>query len=225
MNNFINVLIVEDEPLIIKSLNTVLKNIGNSDKTLDFKIKSVRNCDAANREIDKAVRGTPLDLVLLDINVQASSDRKLLSGEDLGMELKSLFPNIKIIVFTSHHENYRVNNILQSVNPNGLLIKSDIDFKDLVEAVKEVLNDTPYYSKTVLKLIRSHVSNSFVLDRTDRKLLFLLSKGTKNKHLPEYIGMSKSGIARRKRNLKEVFSLENEDDFFLLKAAKEKGFI
>jgi len=225
MNEPINVLIVEDEPLSINMLKTIFENISNSKGSLEFIIKSAKDCDSAIHEIDKAVKGIPFDFVILDINIPPSKDKKFLSGEDIGLELKSLFPNVKILVYTSHYENYRLNNILKSIKPNGVLVKSDVDYVDFVNAVNYVLSDTPYYSKTVLKLIRSNLSNDFALDKKDRKLLFLLSKGIKNKHLPEFIGLSKGGIERRKRNLKEVFCLENEDDFFLLEAAKEKGFI
>lgn len=226
MNDPINVLIVEDEPLSINMLKTIFENISKTNATLDFKIKAVRDCDTAIIEIDKAVKGTPFDFVILDINIPPSSNKKFLSGEDIGVELISLFPNIKILVYTSHYENYRLNNILQSIKPNGILVKSDVDYQDFVNAVTSVIGDTPYYSKTVLKLVRSSFSNDFALDKKDRKLLFLLSQGTKNKHLPEFIGLSKSAIERRKRNLKEVFCLENEeDDFYLLEAAKENGFI
>jgi len=223
MNNPLNVLIVEDEPLIINSLKSVLEHVSNVGP--DFKIKTAGNCDAALLEIDKAVRSIPFDLVIMDINLQPSTDRKFLSGEDLGMELKSLFPKVKMLVVTSHTENYRLNNILQTLNPDGLLVKSDADFKDFIEAVKCILNDIPYYSKIVLKLIRSHVSHDFYLDRKDRLLLYQLSQGTKNKDLPDFIGLSKGGVERRKRNLKEVFCLEHEDDRTLLAAAREKGFI
>ncbi|MBN4057921.1 response regulator transcription factor [Olleya sp. AH-315-K02] len=225
MNGQINVLIVEDEPLILDVLRSVLESVSNSNGALNFKIKSAIDCDTAYREIEKAVRGTPFDLVLLDINIPPSRDRKLLSGEDLGLELKGLFPKVKIIVFTSHNENYRLNNILKTLNPDGFLIKSEIDFKDLIEAINGVLNNIPYYSKTILRLIRRHVNNDFILDKLDRQLLYQLSKGTKTKDLPNYINLSKSGIELRKRKLKEIFCIEGKKSKTLIEAAIENGYL
>ena len=225
MHKTFNVLIVEDEPLIVSSLKSSLDYISNSGKKWDFRIKTARNCDDALLQIDNAVRNNPFDLAILDVNIPHSKDHKYISGEDLGAELRRFFPNIKIIVFTSHSENFRLGNILQSVKPNGLLVKNDVDFNDLVECMSRVLNEIPFYSKTVLKLIRSQISNTFTLDRIDRLLLHQISLGTRTKNLPEIVGLSKSGIESRKRKLKEVFCLEKGDDKDLLDMAKEKGFI
>lgn len=225
MNEQINVLIVEDEPMAIDGYKNVLEYISNSSETIEFKIRSALNCDDALLEIDKAVKGTPIDLVLLDVNLPPSKDRKLLSGEDLGLKFRKLFPKVKIIVLTSHNENYRLNNILKSVNPEGFLIKSEINAKGLKEAIKNVLNNTPYYSSTILRLVRRHATNDFVLDKTDRQILYQLSRGTKTKDLPNYIALSKSGIELRKRRIREVFNIEGEKDITLLQAAIDNGYL
>jgi len=82
MNSPINVLIVEDEPLSINILKTIFENISNTNGTLEFNVKTAQSCDSALLEIDKAVKGTPFEFALLDINVPPSHDKKLLSGED-----------------------------------------------------------------------------------------------------------------------------------------------
>lgn len=225
MNKTINVLIVEDEPLIIENLITAFDQLGASNGFLNFKIKSATNCDDASKEIQKAVISKPFDLVLLDINIPGSSDERLLCGEDLGIDLKKLFPNIKIIVFTSHNNNYRLNNILKSLNPDGFLIKSDINFQKLLEALESVINNLPYYSKVILQLMRRYVSNDFTLDKIDRQLLYELSKGTRTKNLTNLLPLSLSAIESRKRNLKELFEVENGNDRQLILKAEQHGFI
>ena len=225
MNDIINVLIVEDEPLIVGSLEAALKHLSEENSDLDFKTRTAKNCDDAQMEIHKAQQGKLFDLVLLDISIPASKDRKYLSGEDLGLKIKSEFPSAKIIVLTSYTDNYRLNNILQSLNPDGFLIKNDIDFKKLLLAIKTVINDPPFYSQKVLRLLRQTTFNDFKIDQLDRRLLFEISEGTKNNQLPDIIKLSKGGIERRKRHLKEVFDIKNGDDGVLIKAAKSKGFI
>lgn len=225
MNNTINVLIVEDEPIIIGLLKNIFQQLSESHSNLIFNLHTTSNCNSAMDRIEKAIIGKPFDLALLDINIPPSKQKNILSGEDLGLELRKYFPRIKIIIYTSNNDNYRLNNILKSVNPDGFLIKSDIDYKGLIKAIDRVLTNPPYYSTSILGLIRQHISNDFLLDTTDRILLYEISKGTKNKDLPNFVNLSKSGIERRKRHLKEVFNIEGKGDKSLIQIAKEKGYV
>ena len=87
------------------------------------------------------------------------------------------------------------------------------------------MKDPPYYSKTVIKLLRDQVVNDFILDHYDRKILYELSIGTRMKDLPSVLPLSNAGIEKRKRNLKRMFNVKKLDDRQLLITAKEKGFI
>ncbi|MCK8479023.1 response regulator [Psychroserpens algicola] len=225
MTKHINVLIVEDEPLIINVLENALHQISGTNGLIDFKIKSVTNCDLAIEQINNAINGIPIDLLLLDISIPASIDKKTSSGLDIGIKAKKSFPMIKTIVFTADNNNYKLNNILKSINPEGFLIKSDIDFTKLVDAINAVINDEPFYSKYILQLMRRHQLNDFVLDKIDRLLIYEISKGTKMKDITKFIPLSKSAIEYRKRSLKEKFEVQNGNDRLLISKAKERGFI
>ncbi|MDG5490642.1 response regulator transcription factor [Psychroserpens sp. SPM9] len=224
MTKKINVLIVEDEPLIINVLENALNQISETN-VFDFRVKSVINCDLANEEIQNALKSHPIDLILLDISIPASSDNKLLSGVDIGIKTKELFPNVKTIVFTSDSNNYKLNNILKTLNPEGFLIKSDIDYIKLVDSINAVINNEPYYSNFIIQLMRRHISNDFTLDKIDRTLLYEISKGTQMKDITQIIHLSKSAVEYRKRNLKQLFEVKNANDTLLISKAKEYGFI
>lgn len=224
MNKNLNVLIVEDEPLIIGVLQRALE-VTSQKNIIDFKIKSVNSADDATFEIRKAVNTTPFDLVLLDISIPASEDKKILSGEDLGIQIRSFFPKVKIMVLTHHNDNYRLNNILKSLNPEGFIIKTDIDFEPLVIAIETVIEDSPFYSKRVLQLMRKHIVNDFTLDTIDRQMLYHISKGAKIKDLINITNLSKGAIDLRKRNLKNLFGIEEGNDRILIAKAEQHGFI
>jgi len=118
----------------------------------------------------------------------------------------------------------RVNSIFKNINPDGFLIKNDVGPEEIVAAIKKVINDPPYYSKSVVKMMRKFILNDFVVDELDRQLLFELSMGTKMKDIAKILPLSLAAIERRKRNLKVVFNVKKEDRELIIKA-KDKGFI
>jgi len=216
------VLIIDDHPIIADAYKSALLKIASENSTFDFSIEMATTCDAALEKINKK---EAIDLIFLDMKLPKSSDGQFLSGEDLGIEIRKQLPDTKIIVATTYNDNYRVNNILKSINPEGFLIKNDIIPMDLITAIETVVEGTPYYSKTVLKLLRTHVNHDFFLDKIDRQLLYELSIGAKMVDLPKVIPMSIGGIERRKRQLKEIFDIQKESDKVLVELAKDKGFI
>ena len=221
----INVLIVEDEPLIIEALTRALNIISENEGRYEFTIRSVTNSDLAIKEIENATTSKPFDLVFLDISIPPSQDKRFLSGEDIGVEIKSLFPKIKVIVFTSYNNNYRLNSILKSIDPDGFLIKTDIDHCLLLEAINAVIQEPPFYSKAIQQLIRKQVASDYVLDAIDRKLLYHLYKGGTAKDIAEVVNLSSRSVEKRKLNIKIKFGVEGGSDFDLLSKAELAGFI
>ncbi|MFI1744678.1 response regulator [Thalassobellus sediminis] len=225
MTELINVLIIEDHPLIVSAYENALKLISKKNSRLEFEIDVATNCDIAYKKIKEASNTKKAYFIFLDIKLPPSKNGKIISGEDLGVKIKMLLPNAKIIVATTYNDNYRINSIFKSINPDGLLIKNDLCPKELVNAIESVIGNTPYYSKSVVQLMRKQVSNDLVIDELDRKILYELSRGTKMNELPEIVTLSISAIEKRKRTLKELFNLDKKDDRGLIKIAEEKGFI
>ncbi|WP_299550663.1 DNA-binding response regulator [Seonamhaeicola sp.] len=218
-------LIIEDQPIVLDGYIRVLETIASRYDALNFKIRIAESYDEAIMDIEHAIDYNIINLVLLDINLPPSKNGKLVSGDDLAIKLRFHFPGVKIIVLTQLNDNYRLVNILKNVKPDGLLVKSELKPEDFVEAVLDVLNDIPFYSDSVLKVIRRHLSNDLNLDDIDRQMLYHLSLGAKTKDLTEIVNLSQAGIEKRKRKLIEVFNLDEKSDKLLLKLAKEKGFL
>ncbi|MEM6686952.1 MAG: response regulator [Bacteroidota bacterium] len=223
MNKDIKVLIVDDHPMIIEGYKNALLGVNSDEMTL--RIDTADSCDGAYTKIKNASTGTPYDVVFLDIKLPPSSDGKIISGEDLGIKVKELLPDTKVVILTMFNNNFRIHNILKNINPDGFLVKSDVTSDELMRAFQVVLTDPPYYSHTVTKLLRTRIINEVVLDDIDRNILFHLSKGIKTKNLTEYIPLSLAAIEKRKRHLKEVFDVEKKGDESLLEQARNTGFL
>lgn len=220
----INVLIVDDHPVIASAYKNALAKIKKDSELYNFSIIEVVNIDNALIQINKNTTSF-FNIIFLDIKLPKSKNGQFLSGEDLGLEIRKISPKSKIIVATTYNDNFRINSIFKSLNPDGFLIKNDMQPKDLIHGIIEVIEEPPHYSKTVRKLIRKHLMSDIVLDKIDRQILYELSNGTKMSELPNVISMSIGGIERRKRLLKEAFNITSKDDRVLVEIAKEKGFI
>jgi len=225
MNKSVTVLIIDDHPIIASAYESALESFVTQNTTYDFKITSIYNLDEAQLLIENSTFIDSLDLVFLDMRLPASSDGKLVSGEDLGKLIKSKNSEVRIIVSTTFNDNYRLHNILQSLDPEGFLVKNDINPKELLRAIENVLSGSPYYSKTVLNLLRKQVGSDIYLDELDRKMLYELSIGAKLKDLSNLLPLSVAGIEKRRRNLKKMFGISGAEDRELIKLAREKGFL
>lgn len=218
------ILIVDDHPLIINAYIQALKETAEH-TSVDFEITTSRTIDEALELLRDNTFAVELDMLFLDIRLPKGDDPNFLSGEDIGIFARKEFPELKIIVITTFNDNYRIHSILNNIDPDGFLVKNDLTPQKLIEAIKCIIKDPPYYSHTVLKMLRKQISDEALLDNTDRRLLYELSIGTKMKDLPEILPLSKAGIEKRKRNLKLVFRVEDKSDRSLIEQARQRGFI
>ncbi|MBZ9629732.1 response regulator [Salegentibacter sp. LM13S] len=218
MKNTLSILMVDDHPMILEGYkNTLLQ-----EKDFNLEIDTATNCDTAISKLERP--GSNYDIVLLDIKIPPCANGKILSGEDLGVFIRQKFLSTKIIILTMFSEKIRLTNIIENVNPDSFLIKSEVMPLELVEAVKGVMNGEKYYSETIKKLNKQQNQDS-VLDDYDRRIIFQLSKGTKTSHLVDYIPLSLGAIEKRKRRIKEVFGINRGGDREILDKARQLGYL
>tara|TARA_R110000796_G_scaffold251498_1_gene383042 strand:- start:2196 stop:2873 length:678 start_codon:yes stop_codon:yes gene_type:complete len=225
MKRKLNVLIVEDHYLVIEAYKLILNEISNENQHLEFIIETANNCETARDKINSSYVTKSLDLALLDLSLPPTEDKRILSGADLGILIKANFKNAKIIILTFYNDNFRLNNILKNVDPDGLMVKNDVSTENLKQGILKVLENLPYYSETVLNMIRMQVKTEITIDKIDRQLLYELSRGVKMKDLPDLLPLSMGGIESRKRKLKQAFNVLKEKDASLIEIARMKGFI
>jgi DNA-binding NarL/FixJ family response regulator len=221
MKNPLNTLIVDDHPFIIEAYKNAIKKYSLQGQ--EFVVTQAANCKAGYENIVEST--TPFDLAFFDISMPEYAEKGIYSGEDLAMLMKTEMPNCKIILLTMHTELLKINNIIKTINPGGLIIKNDLTFDELLFAIDKIINGGSYYSQTVIKLVGQAQYNHIELDVFDKQILFHLSKGVKSKDLAQYIPLSASAIEKRKLNIKEVLEVNSDSDTDLIAEAKNKGVI
>ena len=189
-------------------------------------METAKSYETAVEKLDQSVKNVPFDILLLDIQLSQGIDGPAKTGEDIGIYARKVSPDTKIVFMSSFSDNYRINSILNSVDPEGYMVKSEIDQLSLQAMVKTVLNSPPYYTQKALVAIRKKMANTDInLDENDKKILYHLSIGTKTKDMVKFISLSLPGIENRKRHLKALFGVEKQNDQALITESRSRGFI
>lgn len=222
----IKILMTDDHPMILEGYQNTLIATKEEDQDLDIHIAN--DCEEAVNAISYALEiEKPFDILFIDIRIPPTKDGKITSGEDLAVYAKQKIPNAKIVILTMFNEPYRMQKIIQDVNPDGFLIKSDLTFDELSLAFKTVLNNKPFYSTTVREYIENQKEQAIAIDDTNREIIQLISQGIKMKHIAERLELSLSNIEKRKKHIKMLLDVTDSDggNAILIKVAREKGLI
>lgn len=222
--NTIRILAVDDHEMTTMGYKFILEDTEFD----DFKVivDTAKSFDQAIEKIENSVTSFEYDILLLDIQLSQSGEGPVKTGEDIGIFARKTIPKTKIVFMSSFSDNYRINSILKTVDPEGYMVKTEIDPKSLQAMVNTVISNPPYYTQKALAAIRKKMANDdIVLDEKDKKILHYLSIGTKTKDMVNHVSLSLPSIENRKRHLKAVFGVEKQNDQALITESRNRGFI
>ncbi|MWB93605.1 response regulator [Flavobacterium sp. GA093] len=214
------ILIVDDHPFIIEGYKNAITRY--NPREYDFHITQANDCQSAY-DIIMQPDMPNFDVAFLDISMPAYEEENIFSGEDVAKLILKRMPHCKIILLTMYTELLKIKTITRVINPNGLIIKNDLTFDELLFAFDKVMKNQKYYSQSVVKMLNQAPHHSIEIDQFDKQILFHLSKGTPTIELPQYIPISLNAIERRKTNLKELLKIKSGLDDDLVKEAKSKA--
>ena len=217
-----NILIVDDHPFIIEGYKNAITRYNPEE--FEFFITQAKDCESAYGIITDP-DALLFDIAFLDISMPPYEEKNIYSGEDLARLISEYMPKCKIILLTMYTELLKIKTIIKTINPNGLVIKNDLTFDELLFAFDKVIKNEKYYSQSVLKMLAQSEEDSVEIDQFDKEILFHISKGTKLSDIPQYIPISLGAIDRRKLKLKELLKIEEGSDIDLVRKAKNKGLL
>ena len=223
MSDLVRILAVDDHDMIVLGYKYTLEAC--TFENFEVVVHTAQSFEAGKAEIESSAKRLPYDIILLDIQMFPESAKEERGGENLGLLAKKISPTSKVVFLSSFSDSYRINNILKTVNPDGYMVKSEVDQKTLQTMVRTVLDNPPYYTASALRAIRRKLANEDQIDDRDKKILYQLSIGTKTKDISALVAAASSTVENRKRQLKIMLGVENGNDFALIDEARKRGFI
>lgn len=207
----INILIADDHKVLRDGFISIFENVD------DFNVvASVNN----GKEVLKALSSTPVDVVLMDINMPE------LNGVEACKKISKKYPKVKVVALSMYRESSFVKRMKQN-GAKGYLLKDD-SAETIIDAIHEINKGKEYYSDQLKYHLYSEVfhekrSNSTVITKREKEVLQLIANGMTNKEIGKKLFVSDHTIISHRKNLIEKFSAKNTAE--LVKLAVEKGVI
>src|SRR5690606_18680456 len=198
-------------------------SFNNLDETIEA--EACHNCAEAYQVITSFKSKGRFALAIIDYSIPSFEAQNLYNGEDVALLMQSYLPETKIAIITSHTEAIVLYNVLKKVNPQGLLVKSDIDGEELLEAFSKLVQGETYYSDSVKKAKKALISKEELLDSTNRKIIELLAQGVKTKNLSSHLSLSQSAVEKRKSVIKDALGIKKGNDEDILREVRKLGLL
>jgi len=216
-----NILIVDDHPLIVDSYVTLLSAI-ESNKNTNFHL--AYNCKQAYEKINVLkASDSPLDIAFIDVNLPPYDEMNLRSGDEIGSLVKQRFPDCSLVIISMHCDPVWVNRIAKTLSPLGFISKNDINYKSFPCIMEAITNKETYYTASILEAQREFIIKNIHWDEHDSKIIQLIAEGVKTKDLTKYIPLSLSTIEKRKANLKKQLIFKGGTDAELIERVNNLG--
>lgn len=165
------------------------------------------------------------DVLILDLSMPECVDNNLKNGEDLAKLIRTDYPQTKIIFITGYCNLIRLNGIIQKINPEGILEKSDIDFDSFIIAFNKIIEGEFLRSETIKTTLNNSKLDNAYFDSLNRQIILLISQGITTKNIPYYVPLTLSAVHKRKAKIKELLQIGYGNDEDIIRESQKKGII
>lgn len=207
----VNLLLADDHQLLRKALVSLLSLF-----PINLNIVEATN----GREALEVIKSTPIDLVLLDMQMPR------MNGLDCLKEIRENFPKVKVIMLTQFDNPSLIVSLVRA-GANSFLLK-DCSDKELEETIVEVLAKGTYFSESVKAMLLK-------ADEEDAQMIRLnfspreievagyLKEGNSTKQIALKMNLAVSTIESYRKSLLAKANCKNVSE--LLKVFYETGLI
>ena len=193
MPAIVRILLVDDHPLVRDGLRARLESIPH------FRI--VAEAAGAEEALHHAA-SVPIDLALMDINLQG------MSGIELTRRFHTTFPQIAVLMLSMHDKAEYVVQATQA-GASGYVLK-DAPACDIIAAINQVVAGGTYYSAGVARHLTAPLQQAQLLTPREREILRAIADGKSSKQIAGDLDLSVRTVETHRLNLKRKLGIEGQ---------------
>ena len=207
----INIILIDDQIIIREGLKMIL--------SLDDEINILAEGENGREALELVTNLNP-DVILMDIRMP------VMNGVDATLEIKTQFPNSKILILTTFNDNDYIFDSLKN-GASGYLLK-DASPDEIIAAVKTIHKGNLLIHADVAKklsevLVASNnlKPNKKELDLTEltqreKDVALLVAKGLSNKDVSETLFLSEGTVKNYVTKILDKLELDNRTELALI---------
>lgn len=180
----INILIVDDHRILVEGLKKLFDN---------SKIIQVAGTAYTGMECRSILSKKIPDVILLDISLPD------VSGIDLCKEIKTQYPEIRIVVLSSFNEYAIVRQMFEN-GASGYVVKNAMP-EEILMSVEMVMDNETFLCEEIDLLMRSRTHNPVWLTPREKELLRHIVDGYTNPEIAEKMYLGVETINSYRKNL------------------------
>lgn len=196
MSHKINIVIVDDHPIVVQGLKTMLENEKH------FHIAATFNDGAGIRNF---IKTNEADIVLLDITLPDSN------GIELCAEIKKMRPETSVIMLSNRSERSIIMQCIQNGASGYLLKNATID--ELHSCIRGALSGNIVFCNEVKEIIskpsQTELSGIPRLTKREKEILKLLTEGKTSVTIGEELFLSPLTVDTHRKNIIQKFQVKN----------------
>ncbi|PHV04965.1 DNA-binding response regulator [Janthinobacterium sp. BJB412] len=193
MTPIINILLVDDHPLVRDGLRARLEAVAS------FRV--VAEAGGAAEALEQAALHD-IDLVLMDINMRGGN------GIEATARFKQAFPRIAVLILSMHDKLEYVSQAIQA-GARGYVLK-DAPGKDIVVAIETVMSGGIYYSAALARQLAKPLSQESQLTSREHEVLRHIANGESNKQIARSLDLSVRTVETHRLNIKRKLGIEGQ---------------
>ncbi|WP_338839297.1 response regulator transcription factor [Flavobacterium ginsenosidimutans] len=195
--------IVDDHPIVIAGLKTLLQNEANLDIVTEF---------YSGNDLISYIKINPTDLILLDITLPD------INGMDLCLLIKKISVQTIILILSNHTERSIIMQTIQN-GASGYLLKNS-SLEELRHCIAQAMKGNICYSREVIEIMSRPTKNQLrttpQLTKREKQILGLLAQGKTSLIIGEELFLSPLTVDTHRRNLLQKFEVKNVAELIMI---------